>query len=107
MPESITYPCIVHVQRPGEQGPQFCVFAARVGDILKWADIKRLTDQPGAPQRAVNKSKLLAGGRFLELDPRNTIPSGIIVNWNLPAGAFKPVSAKAPSELRLVTITFQ
>lgn len=77
MPESITYPCVVHVQRPGAQGPQFCIFAAKVGEILQWASIKRLTDQPGAPQRAINKSKLLAVRRFLELDPRNTIPSGV------------------------------
>ena len=106
MSTSITYPCVVHVQRPGAQGPQFCIFAAKVGDILQWASIKRLTDQPGAPQRAVNKSKLLAVRRFLELDPRNTIPSGVIVNLSLPPEAFKPVGKKTPPELQLLTITY-
>ena len=106
MPESITYPCIMHVQRPGTEGPEFCIFVAKVGEILKWASIKRLTDQPGAPQRAVNKSKLLAVRRFLELDERNTIPSGVIVNLALPAEAFKPVGKKLPPELQLLTITY-
>jgi DGQHR domain-containing protein len=106
MAESITYPCIIHSQRSDGQAPQYCVFAAKVGDILKWADIKRLTDQPGAPQRAVNKSKVLAVRRFLELDPRNSIPSGVIVNLNLSPKAFKPVGKTAPGELQLVTITF-
>jgi DGQHR domain-containing protein len=96
----------VQVQRPGTQGPQFCIFSAKVGEILKWAAIKRLTDQPGAPQRAVNKSKLLAVRRFLELDPRNTIPSGVIVNLSLPPEAFKPVGKKTPVELQLLTITY-
>lgn len=55
----------------------------------------------------MNKSKLLAVRRFLELDPRNTIPSGIIVNLNLPPEAFKPVGRKAPPELQLLTITYE
>ena len=70
MPESIKYPCITHVQRSGGQASEFCMFAAKVGDILRWADIKGLAGQPGAPQRTVNKAKLLAVRRFLELDPR-------------------------------------
>ena len=107
MPESITYPCIVHSQRAGKQVAQFCMFSATVGDILKWADIKRLPDQPGAPQRAVNKSKLLAVRRFLELDPRNTIPSGIIVNSNLRPQAFQSLGKKAPPELQILTITYE
>src|SRR6266704_2458310 len=107
MSESITYPCIMHSQREGGQAPQFCIFVARVGDILKWAAIKRLTDQPGAPQRALNKSKLLAVRRFLELDPRNTIPNGVIVNLNLPPDAFRPVGKKLPPELQYLTITYE
>jgi hypothetical protein len=74
---------------------------------LQWADIKRLPEKPGAPQRAVNKAKLLAVRRFLELDPRNTIPSGIIVNLNLPADAFKRAGQTLPPELQLVTISFE
>src|SRR4051812_26094025 len=104
MPESIKYPCIINPQRP--EGPKFCMFVAKVGDILKWADIKRLPDQPGAPQRAVNKSKLLAVRRFLQLDKRNTIPSGVIVNLNLPDDAFAPIVKRGPQELQFLTITF-
>lgn len=85
----------------------YCLFSATVGEILQWADIKRLPEKPGVPQRAVNKAKLLAVRRFLELDPRNTIPSGIIVNLNLPADAFKRAGQKLPPELRLVTISFE
>ncbi len=107
MPESIRYPCITHVQRPGGQASAFCMFAAKVGDILRWADIKRLADQPGAPQRTVNKAKLLAVRRFLELDPRNTIPSGVIVNLNLPPDAFETLGKKVPTSLRMLRIDFE
>jgi DGQHR domain-containing protein len=109
MTEKITYPCIVHSQRPETKGADFCLFSARVGDILKWADIRRLDDQPGAPQRTVNKAKLLAVRRFFEVDDRNRIPTGIIVNLNLPHNALKPVTKKeqVSDSLRLLTITFE
>lgn len=108
-PESITYPCIVHTQRPGGSALTFCLFAAKVGDVLKWADIKRLPDQPGAPQRAVNKAKVIAVRRFLEVDARNTIPAGVIVNLSLPDGALAPVTTKEKIDdsLRLLTITYE
>lgn len=82
------------------------MFAAKVGDILRWADIKRLSDEAGAPQRTVNKAKLLAVRRFLEQDPRNTIPTGVIVNLDLPPKAFSAIGRGAPSSVRKLTIRF-
>ena len=89
MATSFTYPCMIFRQRESTDSPRFCLFVATVGEILKWSDIKRLSEEAGAPQRAVNKAKLLSVRRFLELDPRNSIPSGVIVNLKLPAKAFK------------------
>ena len=92
MSETFTYPCLVYQQRSeNEKIPRFCLFAAKVKDILEWADIKRLVDQSGAAQRSVNRAKVLAVRRFLELDARNTIPTAIIVNLNVPESALKPL----------------
>ena len=107
MPETFSYPCIVYRQRTdNDQIPSFCMFAAKVGEILQWADIKRLVDEPGAAQCAVNKAKVLAVRRFLELDDRNTIPTAIIVNLNLPKGVLEPIAqAKAvAAEVQMLSI---
>jgi DGQHR domain-containing protein len=73
------YECLVIKQRPSEDAPTFCLFHAPVGEILRWAAIKRLEEEAGAPQRRTSPAKVKAVKRFLETDVRNTIPTSIIV----------------------------
>ena len=84
MAKSITYECLVHSQRPESEAPKFCLFSAEVGEILKWAEIKRLAEEPGAPQRSIRKAKVLAVQNYFRTDAQNTIPTGIIVSLKLP-----------------------
>jgi len=83
------------------------MFAAKVGDILRWADIKPRVGKAGAPQRAVNNAKRRAVGRFFELDPKNTIPTGVIVNLDLPPDAFAPIGDGSHPSAKVVTIRFE
>src|SRR5690242_19552566 len=83
------YPCLVNVQRGGGNVPAYCIFHARVGDVLTWAAIKRLQDTPGAPQRKESRAKVSAIKRFLTKDARNTIPTAVILTLNLPDGSVK------------------
>ncbi len=108
MAKSITYECLVHSQRPESEAPKFCLFSAEVGEILKWAEIKRLADEPGAPQRSIRKAKVLAVQNYFRTDAQNTIPTGIIVSLKLPRGALKPVRvANVDSgSFQLLTISY-
>jgi len=81
---SYHYPCLVYRQRPDSQdAPTFCIFHAPVAEILQWAAIKRLAEEPGAPQRRINPVKLAAIKNFLITEPKNTIPPSVILNIRL------------------------
>ena len=68
---------------PTAEAPGFCMFRAKAGEVLTWANIHRLSkDQPGAIQRSPNKTRILGVKRFLEQDERNTIPTAVIVALN-------------------------
>jgi DGQHR domain-containing protein len=71
-------------QRPdAAEAPRFCVFRAPVGEILQWAAIHRLDkSHPDAIQREPKRARILGIKRFLEQDPRNTIPAAIVVALN-------------------------
>ena len=74
------YPCIVFAQRPDPQAPRFCIFEAPVGEVISWTTIPRLSpDDPGGIQRAKNDYKVRAIQKFLAGDPRNTIPTAVVV----------------------------
>ena len=45
------YQCLITKQQVAPEAPTFCLFHAPVGEILQWADIKRLEEEPGAPER--------------------------------------------------------
>jgi len=68
------YQCLITRQQVAPEAPTFCLFHAPVGEILQWADIKRLEEEPGAPQRRTSPAKVKAIKRFLDTDRRNTIP---------------------------------
>jgi DGQHR domain-containing protein len=74
-----TIPCIIVDQRDNDVAPRFALFAAPAGEITQWAAIRRRTETAQGTQRALNKSKLTALGKFLQKDARNTIPPAITV----------------------------
>jgi DGQHR domain-containing protein len=78
------YVAFTYNQRSAKSGaPSFCMFRARAGEILSWANINRLSkDQPGAIQRSPNRTRILGVKRFLQQDQRNTIPTAVIVAIN-------------------------
>jgi len=62
---SYQYPGLVYRQRQEvEDTPTFCLFHAPIGKVLKWADIKRLEDEVGAPQRRTSPAKVTAIEHF-------------------------------------------
>jgi DGQHR domain-containing protein len=87
---SYHYPCLVYRQRPDSQdAPTFCIFQAPVAEILQWAAIKRLAEEPGAPQRRTNPVKLAAIKNFLITEPKNTIPTSVTLAIRLPEEEMK------------------
>jgi hypothetical protein len=77
---SYTYPAIFTRQR-GSSGDAvtLATFTAPVGEVLKWAAVDRLRVDGEGHQRLRNVAKVRAIRRFLELDPRNTIPTAVTV----------------------------
>ena len=79
------YPCLVYRQRQEvKETPTFCIFHAPVGEILEWAAIKRLEEEAGAPQRRTSPAKVGAIKNFLKNEPKNTIPTSVILTIDLP-----------------------
>ena len=78
------YPAIFSRQRDNEGAPLSACFTAPVGDIRRFTSIDRLSTTGTGHQRVKNASKVKALRRFLELDPRNTIPTALIVALRLP-----------------------
>src|ERR1035441_7677866 len=76
------YECLVSHQRQTDGAPTFLLFHAPAGEILQWAAIKRLEEEPGAPQRRTSPAKVKAIRRFLATDARNTIPTSVILTMD-------------------------
>jgi len=78
------YLALTYEQRPAAAGaPRFCIFRAPVGEILRWAAIHRLNkSHPAAIQREPKRARILGIKRFLEQDPRNTIPAAVVIALN-------------------------
>jgi len=85
------YECLPVVQQQSKGAPSFCIFHAPVAEILAWSDIRRLEDEPGAPQRRMSPAKVKAIRRFLEQDKRNTIPTSVILTLDLPEGSVERI----------------
>jgi DGQHR domain-containing protein len=78
------YDCLLSKQRTSADAPSFCIFHAPAGEILDWADIRRLNpDDPGAPQRQTSRAKVRAIKKFLDGDQRNTIPTSVVLTIDL------------------------
>ena len=74
-----SYTAIEVIQRTHEDAPRLLLFSAPAGDIAQWADVERLEIGGEGHQRRRNESKIRAIERFLEVDPRNTIPSALTI----------------------------
>lgn len=96
-----TYTCLVAIQRP--ETPQFCMFQAPVGEVLSWAAIKRLEDDPRSPQRPANPAKIKAVKRFLDLEPRNTIPTAVILTLSVAEAALETIACGEGTSMRRIS----
>lgn len=74
------YVAMVYSQRASEGAPKFCIFHAKVSDILQWAAIQRLSaDDPIAIQREPKRTRILGIKKFFDRDILNTIPTAVVV----------------------------
>lgn len=74
------YPCLKFKQRQNQESPEFCIFHAPVGEVLRWAEIPRLSSgEKNGIQRAKNDYKVRGIKKFFAVDGRNTIPTAIVI----------------------------
>ncbi len=66
--------------------PEIVVFCAPVGQIQEFAAVEGLTPTTNGSQREQRPAKVLAIKKFLDADPKNTIPTAIILAF-VPGGA--------------------
>jgi hypothetical protein len=73
--------CAIYTrQRRSDAGSVLlATLTAPVGEVIQWAAVERLTVTGEGHQRLRNEAKIRAIGRFLNLDPRNTIPTAVTV----------------------------
>lgn len=80
MSNTFRYAAFVYNQRDTHDAPRFCLFRAKVEEILQWAAIQRLSkDDPAAIQRDPKRTRILGIKRFLERESRNTIPTAVVL----------------------------
>lgn len=70
--------CMIRQRESNETVP-FFLFHARIKDMKRWAGIRRIEDQPTGTQRVLRETRARAITRFLESDPRNTIPNSLLL----------------------------
>ena len=90
--KTFNYTCLVTSQREGEEVPEFCMFFAPAGEILAWSAIERIQDKGAGFQRLAVPARIRGVKRFLKQDPRNTIPTAVILTLRLTDGALQPAS---------------
>jgi len=83
------FPALEFRQR-GPTAPELVVFCAPVGKILEFATVEELTPTTRGPQREQKEARVVAIKKFLDADPKNTIPTALIL-------AFAPGKAKFKS----------
>lgn len=90
--QSLTYPALHYSQRDNPQAPTFLIFHAKASEIDQWADVDRLEPEnhKGA-QRPLRGIKVKKIARFLGRNPRNTIPTSIVIALDSSAVKFTGV----------------
>ena len=98
------YSCVKNEQRTGDGTPSFVLFRAKASEIFEWAAIERYTSESQkGPQRLQKPAKVAEVKRFFEKDPRNTIPTALLVSLRVPLDGITPISAETPE---LVSLEF-
>lgn len=92
------YCAFIFRQRDHDDVPLFCLFHAPVGEILEWATVKRLEEEPGAPQRRTSPAKVKAVAKFIEEDARNSIPTSLILTIDLPLENIQRIDSPCTSD---------
>jgi DGQHR domain-containing protein len=77
MPGNWEYTCFAFQQQ--KKAPLFVLFHAKVSEIIQWAGIDELGPKSWGPQREGKEARVDAITNFLSADPRNSIPTAIIV----------------------------
>lgn len=78
-------------QRETDESGEFAIFLARARDVLSWATIKKVGEDPEGTQRVVKTTRVNAIKRFFANDSRNTIPTAIVVAFNANSSVFHPL----------------
>ncbi|MBP0496271.1 DGQHR domain-containing protein [Roseomonas indoligenes] len=74
------YDAFVFHQRADGRGPELAMFLAPAAEVEAWSDVDRLgPDNRLAPQREPSRARISSIQRFFNDDPRNTIPTAIVV----------------------------
>lgn len=104
-----TYSAIVYKQRDTAEAV-FCICTVRVGELRLWARVDRLThDNKQGVQRERKDARVDAIEDFLKVDPRNTIPTSIIVALPAAVASFGGIdlntigTAPQPTTLTITT----
>ena len=82
------FPAFKFRQR-GDAAPEVVVFCASVGMICKFAVVEELTPTTRGPQREQKEARVVAIKKFLDADPKNTIPTAIILAFAPGKATFK------------------
>lgn len=101
--KTFNYWAFCYNQRNTADAPRFCVFHAPASEVLEWAAINRLNrEDPTAIQRDPKKSRISGIRRFFSLEPRNTIPTAVVLTLDkcelTPATAITVDAKQAPIE---------
>ena len=82
------FPAFKFRQR-GASAPEVVVFCAPVGKILEFATVDELTPTTKGPQREQKEARVVAIKKFLDADPKNTIPTALILAFVPGRATFK------------------
>lgn len=84
---SFRYPAMSFAQRSA-RAPKIVLLHAPVKDVLRWATVDKLGPRSSGPQREQREAKVTAIAKFLSTDPRNIIPTAIVLAFREGAAKF-------------------
>ena len=95
------YPALTFNQRQGQGAPKFVLFHVPAGELTSWADVDRLQHDNKGAQRPLKELKVKKIAKFLQANPKNTIPTAVIVAIDETAATLKPSSIADFSDLTI------
>lgn len=81
------------VQRDGDEVNPLFVFVAPARAITDWSSVQRVDERPVGQgiQRVLRPSRISAIHHFLETDPRNTVPTSVLLAFPPGVATFRPL----------------